>query len=297
MTRDRRQAPEGGKRAATGRAEGQIAPRAGRRAAARPGEMGLAVWFLRAVHLWTQRELAEASGVNQAMISLYETGREAPSRATLARLADGAGFPLPFLDRLLPVFRAALAAAGLLPPAAPPDDGAGVAAEVARAVWEVVLVAQADLALTVDPAASPPPAAAERAAAPARWARLAAFAPGEQRFLVENAAEYRSWAVCELLCDQSVEAAPKDAARALALAELALFVAERAEGDDAWRARLQGYAWAFAGNAKRVGSDLEGAERAFERARALWEAGAAAGPGLLDASRLPDLEASLLRLP
>jgi tetratricopeptide (TPR) repeat protein len=47
------------------------------------------------------------------------------------------------------------------------------------------------------------------------------------------------------------------------------------------------------GNARRVHGDLPGAEEAFLRSDELWEAGASADPGLLDASRLLDLKASL----
>jgi len=125
--------------------------------------------------------------------------------------------------------------------------------------------------------------------------RLLSVEPGRQRLLVEGTTEYRSFALCELVCERSVEAAPRSGARALALAELALFVAERAEESEAWRACIQGYAWAFVGNARRVAEDLAGAEEAFRRSRALWEAGAAADPGILDASRVLDLEASFLR--
>jgi tetratricopeptide (TPR) repeat protein len=98
-----------------------------------------------------------------------------------------------------------------------------------------------------------------------------------------------------LACEASVSAAANKASEALELAELALFIAERVSGSDLWRARVQGYAWAFVGNARRVGNDLLGAERAFLTTRSLWEAGAAADPGVLDLSRVLDLEASLRR--
>jgi transcriptional regulator with XRE-family HTH domain len=266
-----------------------------------PRELSLAVWFLRAAHNWTQKELAEASGVHQSRISLYEAGRRTPSRDTLARLAAGARFPMYLLDRLIAVFRSTLAAASLGLPAPPspagpaPEDEAYIAAEVARAVSAAVLVAAGELgtAETPENAALTPAqqAAAERAAAPRRWALLAPFDSETQRFLVENAAEHRSFALCELVCEESAEVAAREPERALALADLALFIAERAEGDGLWRLRLQGYAWAFVGNARRAAADSAGAEDAFARALTLWDAGAAADPGLLDASLVHDLAA------
>jgi tetratricopeptide (TPR) repeat protein len=106
---------------------------------------------------------------------------------------------------------------------------------------------------------------------------------------------YRSWGVCVLACEASVAAAADSAPQALELAELALAIAERVSGSDLWRARLQGYAWPIVGNARRVGNDLLAADQAFVTARSLWQAGAAADPGVLDASRILDLEASLRR--
>jgi len=139
------------------------------------------------------------------------------------------------------------------------------------------------------------PQAADRSGAARRLARLLSFEPQDRRRLVELADEHRSWAVVELAGEASARAAADDAAEALELAYFALFVAERVPGGDAWRARVQGYAWAFVGNARRVGSDLDGAEAAFATARELWAAGSAGDPGLLDPSRLLDLEASLRR--
>jgi tetratricopeptide (TPR) repeat protein len=74
-----------------------------------------------------------------------------------------------------------------------------------------------------------------------------------------------------------------------------LRVAELAPGGEAWRSRLQGYAWAFVGNARRVQGDLPGAEEAFVHSDRLWEAGAGGDPGVLDGSRVLDLKASLRR--
>ncbi|HEY7214283.1 MAG TPA: tetratricopeptide repeat protein, partial [Thermoanaerobaculia bacterium] len=117
--------------------------------------------------------------------------------------------------------------------------------------------------------------------------------PPDRWMLVEDAEEYRSWGLCELLCHESEKAAADDAGRAVELAELALLIADLAPGEEAWRWRLQGYASAHLGNALRVRTDWPGAEKAFGRAFELWQAGAPGDPGLLSEVQVLSLLASL----
>ncbi len=117
--------------------------------------------------------------------------------------------------------------------------------------------------------------------------------PAERRALVEEAPEVRSWALCELLCAESIQAAPDSADRAVELAELALFIANLMPGEAIWRLRVRGYAWAHLGNARRVRGDLPGADEAFGQAGKLWQAGAPGDPGIFEEARIPGLEASL----
>jgi tetratricopeptide (TPR) repeat protein len=77
------------------------------------------------------------------------------------------------------------------------------------------------------------------------------------------------------------------------LADLALFAASRSEGGEGWRRRLQGYAWAYLANARRVANDHPEAEGAFVQARSLWRAGE--DGGVLPVWRMLSLEASLRR--
>ncbi|HEV2853273.1 MAG TPA: tetratricopeptide repeat protein [Thermoanaerobaculia bacterium] len=101
--------------------------------------------------------------------------------------------------------------------------------------------------------------------------------------------------MAERLCAESVRAAAHRADRAMELAKLALRVADLAPGSEPWRSRLQGYAWTFVANARRVQGDLPGAEEAFARADRLWKAGAPADPGVMNGFRPLDLKASLRR--
>ncbi len=127
------------------------------------------------------------------------------------------------------------------------------------------------------------------------WARLKRYSAAQRRTIVEELAQFRSWALCELLCEESVKAAADNADRALELAYLALRVAELIPGEEAWRLRVQGYAWAHVGNARRVKGDLRGAGEAFGRCQKLWHAGTPGDSGLLDEARVLGLEASLRR--
>ena len=116
-----------------------------------------------------------------------------------------------------------------------------------------------------------------------------------RRDLVEHSPGFHQWGVTERLCRESEMAAADSAEKARELAALALRAAELAGGDPVWLLRLKGYAWLFVANARRVGGDMPAAAEGFALARELWEAGAAADPGLLAAWRLPDGEASWQR--
>src|SRR5258708_6301614 len=50
---------------------------------------------------WSQAKMAERSEVNPTSISLYESGELSPSRATVEKLAGGAGVPPWVVDGLL----------------------------------------------------------------------------------------------------------------------------------------------------------------------------------------------------
>jgi tetratricopeptide (TPR) repeat protein len=258
-----------------------------------PPALARAFTALRASRGWGQGELARALGLRGNLLSEYETGHKPLSRERLEELIAPMGLGADDVD--LTLFWLDLtdrrASGPLGAPFAPdPRDLRRIrraAASAGRAAVEATLatLARAWQAREVRRA---------RSRATAELARLRSLPKEDRRLLVEEAEEYRSWALCEATCAASEKAAADDAREALELAQLALLIAERAAGDEAWRARLEGYAWAFLGNAKRVGSDLQGAEDAFARSRARWTTGATA-PGPLDVGRLLDLEASLRR--
>src|SRR5262249_10873224 len=100
-------------------------------------------------------------------------------------------------------------------------------------------------------------------------------------------------ALARRICEASATA--DSAAKAIELAELALFTAQKVPGDPAGRARAEGLCWGFVANARRRAGDLGGAEAAFDQAWELWRAGESAPSKLLPEGRLCELEASLWR--
>jgi tetratricopeptide (TPR) repeat protein len=166
-------------------------------------------------------------------------------------------------------------------------DRAAVAADTAAAedaAWERVLAGlERRLALV----------SRERGAAPALVAELLGHPPAE-REAVARAARFRNLAVCELLIERSFEEGFQDPARAIELAGLALGLVDRL--DAGWYGRsvvqdLRARAWAHLGNARRIASDLAGAEQALIHAESLLAEGSA---DPLEEARVLDLKASLL---
>lgn len=258
----------------------------------RPSSLSVILRFFRWASGWSGDDLARALGIRPALISAYETGGKALSRERLEQLLVPLGIPPAAIDGALYSLDLTF-----LPesPGSPVDPKP---AEL-RLIHEASAVAGRK-ALTETRRRMTEKVRRERAAqarrrAGALWKDLQGMPPRQRRREVEAERKYWTWALAERLCAESVRAAAHRADGALDLAGLALRVAERAPGSEAWCSRLQGYAWAFVGNARRVQGDLPGAEAAFVRSDRLWGAGEGADPGVLDASRVLDLKASLRR--
>src|SRR6266849_4223585 len=92
--------------------------------------LGVLVAWLRALHGWSQAELAAQAGINPATISLYESGDRTPSDAAIEKLAGAAGLPRWVVDGvLLPAIALAREIAATSFPLAPERDVAAVLAE------------------------------------------------------------------------------------------------------------------------------------------------------------------------
>ncbi len=127
------------------------------------------------------------------------------------------------------------------------------------------------------------------------WAALEQHPIPACRGLIGASPDCGNWALAVRVCEASLKMAAHKAEEALELAELAVSIAERVPGEESWRSRLLGYCWAHVANARRVVSDLDGADQAFAQAWKLWQAGANSDPTVLDEWLLPAMEASLRR--
>jgi tetratricopeptide (TPR) repeat protein len=130
-----------------------------------------------------------------------------------------------------------------------------------------------------------------RRQAAALWQDLKKMKPAQWRVAATFTPELRRWAFVKLVGEESARVASVDAGRALELASFALWVAERVTGDEGWMSRVFG--WAFLSNARRVGSDLAGAEEALACSARLKADPPEGRPELPEPWRLLDLEASL----
>ncbi len=242
---------------------------------------------------WNFKTLASRAGIARGELSKYVHGLQRASRKTWEKIEAATKLPLEELEAVLPALRRLRAAAeGGRRPARRP---AIIAHTVARSLEAILRLEEPYLPEPATALVPHPPEAADRRLADELWARLSRREPSARLALVEEAPAYRSWALVERLCAESERAAANDPREAGHLATLALRLVERLTGEPAWLSLLAGYVWAHIGNARRVAGDLPGAEEAFRQAWRLWTEGAAVGTGLLDGSRLLDLEASLLR--
>jgi tetratricopeptide (TPR) repeat protein len=260
-------------------------------------DVRLTIGLLLLVLDWPRKKLGAKAGIDPADFSCYGAGTKKARRQTWKKIEAATRIPLAAARALLPsLHRLRALAEGRSTPV--PAEAAAIARTVGSAV-EAALRLEEPYLCGLDPEAVEPPVslpqAADRRLAEDLWARLERRTHSARLALVDEVPRYQTWALAERLCAESERAAACDPQQALELAELALRVAEWGTGEPAWRSLLAGYVWAFLGNARRVASNLPGAEEAFCQAWKLWESGAAADTGFLDGSRLLDLEASLLR--
>ena len=111
--------------------------------------------------------------------------------------------------------------------------------------------------------------ARERRAAGELAAELEEQSPTRQLLLILNSKRYCNWFLCETLIDRALEAGLSDPDAAIGKAEAAVALAERllaTHGDEPVNRDLVGRAWAVLGNARRIQSDLAGADEALRRA-------------------------------
>ncbi len=251
-----------------------------------PSTLRLTVVFLRFYARMTQAELGKAAGVEQALISRYESGQQTPPEETIKRIAKAVGIPwqmVMYLRRVYSaIFRLSAKQNGFI---------GGLAVETLEDLLDRMLIALAPyLAEMSASLAWGQPPEQLRYDAERVWENLKDLPMGRRRRMLELSVDTaKSWALAERLCEASRQEAAANPDEALGLADLALGIARQVEGEDPWRWRLQGYCWAHIAHARRVVEDLPGAQFATARAWELWEAGSYSDGGLLSEARMLEL--------
>lgn len=127
-----------------------------------------------------------------------------------------------------------------------------------------------------------------------QWSLLEPLSEGQRLAVARVATEFQTWALVERVCEESIVQASRNVERSASLARLSQEFAERVQGPEEWRNRVQGFAVAHVANALRVQGEHQAAEVILERAKRLWKSGSDSAE-ILDPGRLLDLEASLRR--
>ncbi|MEP7008896.1 MAG: helix-turn-helix domain-containing protein [Acidobacteriota bacterium] len=251
----------------------------------------------RAVEGWTQSDLADRLRTAPSTISRAEReGAEPPPPSLMERISAATEGRLPFVEQFVASYRI-LQSSRRGPVESAADRAEDLAAELASRFAAHLAPALTALSAAGDGAeeSETAPIAEQRAEAEELFERLVLRSEEERRFIVRKGRRYRSAALCERLCDESVDAAAKSAEDSLAWARLALRVAERLPGPGRERSKGLGYAWSFLGNARRVANEFPAADAAFARSRTFYAVAGDAAPGWFDEARALDLEASLRR--
>ncbi|HVT56765.1 MAG TPA: helix-turn-helix transcriptional regulator [Thermoanaerobaculia bacterium] len=202
-----------------------------------PPPLGLALTFLRSSRGWTQKELARAAGIAPNVLSDYESGRRLLKVERFDRLIALLGLDARSADAALLGVELLGCGGAAAPARSSPGDPTMEERERIRLV--AAGIARDAVAATVSSLRSFVREARERAASAAReeaatlWPGLVDLSARDRQFLLARAAEYRSWAMVERLCDESVKAAPADIKRAERLAALGLEVAGTLPGESA----------------------------------------------------------------
>lgn len=204
-------------------------------------EASTAVAVLRIVRGWGQGELAAAAGLRPASLSDYERGKKTPSPRTLERLVTSMGYPASMITRTLAfIEEARLAASPTRAGGSIPDLIEAAASGFGREVADFIRAGLTRLTVDVTLLEA-------RCRAPLLWERLRGYSKSQQSAIVQENPEFRSWALCELLCEESVKAAADKPKRAGELADLALLVASLVSGDEHWEVAPSGVRLGFRG--------------------------------------------------
>jgi tetratricopeptide (TPR) repeat protein len=265
-----------------------------------PSALSLALTFLRSAAAWSKGRLARALGhADESLLSHYERGAKLLTREKLESLVEPLGHPTEAVDVLLFAHQLIFPEPPQGEPASPvalsPEEHRACDRAAMAAGWTAGHIAAEAVRGELTRMRKQEKADAARQEAEGLFQGLMAASGEEHSALVEAFPDYWNWALAIRVCEESVRRAVHRSHEALALADLALSIADRVPGEESWRSRLKGFAWAHVGNARRVANDLAGADDAFVRSWEFWRTGAGSDPELLAEWQLFSLEASLRR--
>jgi len=240
---------------------------------------------------WNQQKLADALKVKPETVSSWiRTGRGL-DRMILDEAAVLLGFDVSEVERTLDYLAGKRPAEGEEIPGytgLTPEERRIVQAARAQVQQQALEALDAELSRELEEAR----VRRARAEAEEVWKEMRSRSAEGRRVFIDQNPAVCTPALVRRLCDESVKAAGRSAGRAMALAELALYAAERVLGEVSLR--CQGFARGFMANALRVANQFRLAGTLFTEARKLWDAGTASDPALSEACLL-GLEASLCR--
>lgn len=116
----------------------------------------------------------------------------------------------------------------------------------------------------------------QRTEAPQLLQELLRHPKERRRVLVRNSQRFRSWALCDLLLEESLKSGFHHPVEAVELAELAIEVSgqlEDATFGAAIVSDLKARSWTYLANSRRIGGEYRAASEAFRVAEALLEQG------------------------
>jgi tetratricopeptide (TPR) repeat protein len=135
----------------------------------------------------------------------------------------------------------------------------------------------------------------ERSEAPGLLAQLLSHTSEQREILLRNSRRFRTWGLLELVVEQTLEISRQDASRGEEWGKLALRIADFLDAGRYGAERLEDLrarTLAYTGNALRIQSDLQGADKTFRQAMLHLRRGTG---DLLEMAILLDLLASLRR--
>ena len=228
--------------------------------------------LFRAVTDKTQQELARELGILKGTLTQIEGGNHAPSSDLLERMAECAGITVEQGHEMLQLhdtLSRTRQRVGRDPEALFAELGEPLRTRAHRAFQRLLTLRLPDT----------PPRAEDRIPAKDLFANLKSLTHDQRLAVIPIAADYQTWAVCELAVEESLSG------EAESWAEAAVEIAELVGGTKEWQNRLRGYAAGAKARALREAGRVAEAERTMKEAWRLWGAGVDA-EGLLEGGRV-----------